>query len=70
MEAQRKEVHEAVKQRLLDQQTVIRSHLAANRTTMKALTRQQTVLKRELAVLGQLIRSLEPSKTEDACAKS
>lgn len=72
MSEQTNKVVEAVKERLQGEQATIRLHLELNKKSMKTLALQQTLLKRELAVLGRLIRSLEPpkEKEENACAKS
>lgn len=56
----RKEAKLAIGKRLLDDQQRIRSKLRQNLGTMKSLVAEQTQLKRELAVLQELIRYLQP----------
>jgi hypothetical protein len=59
-----KKVKESVKARLeLDQQR-IRSKISSNKYNMQKLVEEQTVLKRELAVYQDLIRSLEDKPKE------
>ena len=54
----RKRVLENVLRLLTDRQASIRSKLNHNKYKMKALVEEQTVLKRELAELHNLVRSV------------
>jgi len=54
----KKAVCEAVKTKLQDEQTRIRATLRENKRAFKRLTEAQTVLKRELVIFSNLIRSL------------
>lgn len=55
----KKAAKEAIRAKMLQEQNAIRSQLRTNIWEMKKLTDKQILLKRELAVYGELIRSLE-----------
>lgn len=58
----RQKVLQSVIVRLLNEQHNIRSKLFTNKFAFRKLTDEQTILKRELAVLEKLIRSVRGEK--------
>ena len=57
----KKQAKEEVTKKLQAEQDAIRYKLRAGRRAMKSIVDQQTCLKRELAVLQELIRSMSPN---------
>lgn len=55
----KKSAKDAIRAKMLQEQNAIRAQLRQNIWSMKKLVDQQTLLKREIAVYGELIRSLE-----------
>ena len=60
MPAIKKEVYNAIKEKLELEQRKIRIEIDSNRYKMHDLVRRQTLLKRELAAIGKLILSMDP----------
>lgn len=54
----KKQAIESIRKKLEIDQRIIHDKLRNNRYAMRNLVCEQTLLKRELAVLGELIRSL------------
>lgn len=57
------EVYEIIKRKLESEQKVLRGDIDANRHRMRMLENDSTLKKRELAVLGDLIRSMNQGAT-------